>query len=104
TVAVGCARLPEPFHGKEGVSGSSPEEALTCGCSHVRWVLSTLWSSQDFTSASRVSKGAKTASFGFHDRQSNGAQPRRRSQVGIFDAAKRSERRFSALFDVGAAV
>jgi hypothetical protein len=28
TVAVGCHRLPEKFHGKEGVSGSSPEEGL----------------------------------------------------------------------------
>jgi hypothetical protein len=26
SVAVGWARLPETFHGKEGVSGSSPEE------------------------------------------------------------------------------
>jgi hypothetical protein len=26
TVAVGCDRLPEPFHGKEGVDGSSPSE------------------------------------------------------------------------------
>ena len=26
TVAVGCDPLPETFHGKEGVSGSSPEE------------------------------------------------------------------------------
>jgi hypothetical protein len=28
TVAVGCDQLPEAFHGKEGVSGSSPEEGL----------------------------------------------------------------------------
>jgi hypothetical protein len=28
TVAVGCNRLPEGAHGKEGVSGSSPEEGL----------------------------------------------------------------------------
>jgi hypothetical protein len=28
TVAVGCHRLPEKFHGKEGVSGSSPEEGF----------------------------------------------------------------------------
>src|SRR5438874_2679529 len=26
TVAVGCDRLPETFHGKEGVDGSSPSE------------------------------------------------------------------------------
>src|SRR5438874_9428730 len=26
TVAVGCHRLPETFHGKEGVDGSSPSE------------------------------------------------------------------------------
>ena len=26
TVAVGCHRLPESFHGKEGVDGSSPSE------------------------------------------------------------------------------
>jgi len=29
TVAVDCDRLPEKFHGKEGVSGSSPEEGFT---------------------------------------------------------------------------
>jgi hypothetical protein len=28
TVAVGCDRLPEPFHGKEGVDGSSPSEGF----------------------------------------------------------------------------
>jgi len=28
TVAVDCDRLPETFHGKEGVSGSSPEEGF----------------------------------------------------------------------------
>jgi hypothetical protein len=28
TVAVRCDQLPETFHGKEGVSGSSPEEGL----------------------------------------------------------------------------
>jgi hypothetical protein len=28
TVAVGCHRLPEKFHGKEGVDGSSPSEGL----------------------------------------------------------------------------
>jgi hypothetical protein len=28
TVAVGCDRLPEAFHGKEGVDGSSPSEGL----------------------------------------------------------------------------
>ncbi len=28
TVAVGCERLPRKRHGKEGVSGSSPEEGL----------------------------------------------------------------------------
>ena len=26
TVAVGCTQLPESFHGKEGVDGSSPSE------------------------------------------------------------------------------
>jgi hypothetical protein len=26
TVAVGCHRLPEKFHGKDGVDGSSPSE------------------------------------------------------------------------------
>jgi len=31
TVAVGCDRLPESFHGKEAVLGSSPAEGLnTC--------------------------------------------------------------------------
>jgi hypothetical protein len=29
TVAVGCHRLLEMFHGKEGVDGSSPAEGLT---------------------------------------------------------------------------
>ena len=28
TVAVGCDRLPEGAHGKEGVDGSSPSEGL----------------------------------------------------------------------------
>src|SRR4029453_14606481 len=28
TVAVGCDRLPETFHGKEGVDGSSPSEGF----------------------------------------------------------------------------
>src|SRR2546429_9254898 len=28
TVATGCHPLPEKFHGKEGLSGSSPEEGL----------------------------------------------------------------------------
>jgi hypothetical protein len=28
TVAVGCDQLPEAFHGKEGVDGSSPSEGL----------------------------------------------------------------------------
>jgi hypothetical protein len=59
TVAVGCDRLREKFHGKEGVSGSSPEEGSAkpvlsagfallriCTVSSVRWVWSRLWSSQ----------------------------------------------------------
>jgi hypothetical protein len=29
TVAVGCNRLPEGAHGKEGVDGSSPSEGLS---------------------------------------------------------------------------
>jgi hypothetical protein len=29
TVAVGCDRLPERFHGKEGVDGSSPSEGFS---------------------------------------------------------------------------
>ena len=28
-VAVGCDQLPESFHGKEGVDGSSPSEGLS---------------------------------------------------------------------------
>jgi hypothetical protein len=28
TIAVGCYRLPETFHGKEGVGGSSPPEGF----------------------------------------------------------------------------
>jgi hypothetical protein len=35
TVAVGCDRLPEPFHGKEGVDGSSPSEG-SCKSPHTR--------------------------------------------------------------------
>jgi hypothetical protein len=31
TVAVGCDRLPESFHGKEGVDGSSPSEGFRKG-------------------------------------------------------------------------
>jgi hypothetical protein len=57
TVAVGCHRLPEKFHGKEGVDGSSPSEGSakspeiawfvfrsSCRFSRVRWVWSRLWS------------------------------------------------------------
>jgi hypothetical protein len=29
SVAAGCHRLPETFHGKEGVDGSSPSEGMT---------------------------------------------------------------------------
>ena len=32
TVAVGCDRLPEAFHGKEGVDGSSPSEGSKSPC------------------------------------------------------------------------
>jgi hypothetical protein len=35
TVAVGCDQLPRRAHGKEGVSGSSPEEGFflyPCNC------------------------------------------------------------------------
>ena len=39
TVAVGCDRLPKSFDGKEGVSGSSPEEGLR-KAPHVGCVLS----------------------------------------------------------------
>jgi hypothetical protein len=59
TVAVGCDGLPELFHGKEGVDGSSPSEGsakvqqtdtlllgLVCRRSNVRWVWSRLWSFQ----------------------------------------------------------
>src|SRR6266511_4537191 len=31
TVACGCDRLPERFHGKEGVDGSSPSEGFRRG-------------------------------------------------------------------------
>jgi hypothetical protein len=31
SVAMGCHQLPETFHGKEGVSGSSPEEGSSQG-------------------------------------------------------------------------
>jgi len=59
TVAMGCDRLPRGVHGKEGVSGSSPEEGFAkaphvgvfsfrsaCSLSNVRWVWSRLWSLQ----------------------------------------------------------
>jgi hypothetical protein len=59
TVAVGCDGLPETFHGKEGVDGSSPSEGsvkvpqngafrfgFTCTISSVRQVWSRLWSFQ----------------------------------------------------------
>jgi hypothetical protein len=58
TVAVGCDRLPESFHGKEGVDGSSPSEGSakaplsgfpfgsTCTRRRMRRVWSRLWSSQ----------------------------------------------------------
>ena len=31
TVAAGCHQLPQTFHGKEGVDGSSPSEGFTKG-------------------------------------------------------------------------
>jgi hypothetical protein len=56
TVAVACDQLPEPFHGKEGVDGSSPSEGSakaphvgafsfrpTCTKSNLRWLWSRLW-------------------------------------------------------------
>jgi hypothetical protein len=59
SVATGCHRLPETFHGKDGVDGSSPSEGsakapqnrassvgCTCTISSVRWVWSPLWSLQ----------------------------------------------------------
>src|SRR6266498_5747062 len=59
SVATGCHRLREKFHGKEGVDGSSPSEgstkapqngassvSCTCTISSVRWVWSPLWSPQ----------------------------------------------------------
>jgi hypothetical protein len=59
TVAAGCDRLPETFHGKEGVDGSSPSEGsakapqsgassfvFPCTIHSVRWVWSPLWSLQ----------------------------------------------------------
>ena len=61
------AQQVEHLHGKEGVDGSSPSEGSAktpetgafvprsaCGGSHVQWVWSTLWSSQDFTGLSLV--------------------------------------------------
>ena len=32
TVATSCQRLPEKFHGKEGVDGSSPSEGSKKAC------------------------------------------------------------------------
>jgi hypothetical protein len=59
SVATGCHRLRATFHGKEGVSGSSPEEGSAkaphvgaflfrwnCSRANVRWVWSRLWSLQ----------------------------------------------------------
>jgi hypothetical protein len=39
TVAKGCHRLPETFHGKEGVSGSSPEEGLCKSAARRRFLV-----------------------------------------------------------------
>ena len=36
SVAVDCGQLPERAHGKEGVSGSSPEEGFSPGWTKVR--------------------------------------------------------------------
>jgi hypothetical protein len=41
TVAVGCDRLPESFHGKEGVDGSSPSEGFNSGVSASFRVIAT---------------------------------------------------------------
>jgi hypothetical protein len=69
TVAVGCDRLREEAHGKEGVSGSSPEEgspkepqigafclARTCTISSVQCVWSPLWSLQVQSARSKASE------------------------------------------------
>src|SRR5437763_15429806 len=40
TIATGCHRLPEKFHGKEGVSGSSPEEGSQESPANARFFLS----------------------------------------------------------------
>jgi hypothetical protein len=69
TVAVGCDRLPESFHGKEGVDGSSPSEgstkapqirpfrlARTCRSSSMRSLGSPLWSLQDQRARSKASE------------------------------------------------
>jgi hypothetical protein len=37
TFAVGCDRLPQRAHGKEGVDGSSPSEGFDNAC---KWVMS----------------------------------------------------------------
>jgi hypothetical protein len=42
TVAVGCDQLPETFHGKEGVDGSSPSEGFAEPPANHRLVLSML--------------------------------------------------------------
>ena len=67
TVAVGCDRLRPGPHGKEGVSGSSPEEGSakaphvgafpftpTCSSSNVRWVWSLGWSLQGSGARSKL--------------------------------------------------
>jgi hypothetical protein len=41
TVVAGCDRLPRKRHGKEGVSGSSPEEGLRQN--PCQWVCSVVW-------------------------------------------------------------
>src|SRR4051794_20543017 len=63
------AQLVEHLHGKEGGDGSSPSEGSakapeigaflfrsTCSRSHVRWVWSTLWSSQVLGSRAKGQK------------------------------------------------
>jgi hypothetical protein len=42
SVAIGCHRLPENIHGKEGVDGSSPEEGSDESPAHVGLSISRL--------------------------------------------------------------
>jgi hypothetical protein len=76
--------LPETFHGKEGVDGSSPSEGSekaaqiaafsvegTCTSSNVRWVWSRLWS---FQIQDALLVAARAALTGISDQAADGGR------------------------------